>query len=754
MGPGRARHRGLPGPRATLRARRGRRPAIDRVIGVDVVPPRGDIGDVSFVRADIRNPVIAKVIAKEDVDTVVHMSVIATPGRAGGRGTMKELNVIGTMQLLAACQKAPDGRAPGREVDHDRLRREHAATRRCSPRTWSPSGCPRSGYAKDVVEIEGYVRGFARRRPDVDVTLLRAANVVGPHVDQPADRYFRLPVIPTVLGFDPRLQFLHEDDLLRGAAPRGDHRHPRHLQRRRRRPADAVARPYAASAAPSVSLPRFAVGRLGAALRSARIADFSPEQLAFLTYGRGVDTTRMRTQLGFEPTYTTAEAFADFVPARPVAHRPALACDRQPASLRPARRSAVADAEIIPIGTRGRPGRGTGQRRPSSAARNLAPAPGSRRQEAGRQEAARTKPRPTEGRAQHAAPSPGRADGSPSRPGDPAPTTDRRAAAPRPASPSATGWRLLQGAAARGLRRRLGAPAGRAAWPSCAAGSTGDYEVDEYGFDRELTERFFMAALRPIAEKWFRVEVRGIENIPAEGGALVVSNHSGTVPLDGLMTMLADPRRDRPVPAAARRRPGLPAAVRQLAGPQGRRHPGLQRGRRADAVAAASSSASGPRASRASASRSPSATSCSASAAAASCRPRCAPACRSSRSRSSAPRRSTRWSATCRRWPGCSACPTSRSRRSSRCSARSAWCRCRRSGCWSSASRSAPTRYDAGAADDPMLVFNVTDQVRETIQQTLYSLLMQRAVGLPLTARPGVGSGQQSAGRRRRACRR
>ena len=79
-------------------------PAIERVIGVDVVPPRGDIGDVSFVRADIRNPVIAKVLAKEDVDTVVHMSVIATPGSAGGRGTMKELNVIGSMQLLAACQ--------------------------------------------------------------------------------------------------------------------------------------------------------------------------------------------------------------------------------------------------------------------------------------------------------------------------------------------------------------------------------------------------------------------------------------------------------------------------------------------------------------------------------------------------------------------------------------------------------------------------------------------------------------------------
>jgi 1-acyl-sn-glycerol-3-phosphate acyltransferase len=68
---------------------------------------------------------------------------------------------------------------------------------------------------------------------------------------------------------------------------------------------------------------------------------------------------------------------------------------------------------------------------------------------------------------------------------------------------------------------------------------TGEYVVDEYGFDAELTQRFLLAALRPIAEKWFRIEVRGTENIPAEGGALVVSNHSGTVPVDGLMTMVS-----------------------------------------------------------------------------------------------------------------------------------------------------------------------------------------------------------------------
>jgi 1-acyl-sn-glycerol-3-phosphate acyltransferase len=64
---------------------------------------------------------------------------------------------------------------------------------------------------------------------------------------------------------------------------------------------------------------------------------------------------------------------------------------------------------------------------------------------------------------------------------------------------------------------------------------SGDFEVDEFGFDPQITE-ILSGAIEPLAEKWFRLEVRGIENIPAEGGALLVANHSGTVPIDGLIT--------------------------------------------------------------------------------------------------------------------------------------------------------------------------------------------------------------------------
>ncbi|MCF3103255.1 acyltransferase family protein [Streptomyces roseoverticillatus] len=68
---------------------------------------------------------------------------------------------------------------------------------------------------------------------------------------------------------------------------------------------------------------------------------------------------------------------------------------------------------------------------------------------------------------------------------------------------------------------------------------TGEYEVDEFGYDEELTDQVLMSALRPFYEKYFRVEVKGIENIPDKGAALVVANHSGTLPVDGLMLQVA-----------------------------------------------------------------------------------------------------------------------------------------------------------------------------------------------------------------------
>jgi 1-acyl-sn-glycerol-3-phosphate acyltransferase len=204
------------------------------------------------------------------------------------------------------------------------------------------------------------------------------------------------------------------------------------------------------------------------------------------------------------------------------------------------------DAEVIPLGTRGRPGRGAGNDKPSSATRNLAggarkdaPAPAKKPTpdktsvpeqaaagSAAHPEATRD-PDAVEAPAAEASETPAlpRAESVTERePKGGIPVGDWLAAFTQ-ASMEVFGdsWEPRLAEFLAFLRRRV----------------TGEYAVDEYGFDPEVTERFFLAAIRPIKEKWFRVEVRGVENIPTEGGALVVSNHSGTVPVDGLMTMVS-----------------------------------------------------------------------------------------------------------------------------------------------------------------------------------------------------------------------
>jgi UDP-glucose 4-epimerase len=298
--------------------------SVERVIGVDVVPPPGDLGRAEFVRADIRNPVIAKVIASAGVDTVVHMSVIATPQYAGGRTLMKEVNVIGTMQLLAACQKA---------VSVVKLVVKSSSTvYGASPKDpalfseeMEPKALPRSGFAKDSVEVEGYVRGFSRRRPDVAVSTLRFANCLGPHVQTPLSAYFELPIIPRVLGFDPRLQFVHEDDLLACLHRCTVEDYPGTYNVA----GDGVitlSQAARRTGKPTVPMPSSMLSAVGGWGRRARVVDFSPEQVSFLAYGRGIDTTRLRERVGYTPRWTTPATFEDFVRARGV-HGP-IAPDR------------------------------------------------------------------------------------------------------------------------------------------------------------------------------------------------------------------------------------------------------------------------------------------------------------------------------------------------------------------------------------------------------------------------------------------
>jgi 1-acyl-sn-glycerol-3-phosphate acyltransferase len=205
----------------------------------------------------------------------------------------------------------------------------------------------------------------------------------------------------------------------------------------------------------------------------------------------------------------------------------------------------MGDAEIIPIGTRGRPGRGSASGG-SKASRDLA---GPAKKAAARKAPAESpRPDPATGPADgHVDDLVGEALGA-----GPAEATEvetpvrdvvREAVTAQDRGPLAGipvgDWMAAFQHAGKELFGEQWEPQLARFLAFLRRRVSGDYVVDEYGFDKEITERFFMTALRPIAQKWFRIEVRGAENIPADGGALVVSNHSGTVPVDGLMTMVS-----------------------------------------------------------------------------------------------------------------------------------------------------------------------------------------------------------------------
>lgn len=303
---------------AQVAARLAAEPSIDRVLGVDTVPPPRELlrqlGRVEFVRADIRNPLISKVISGAGVDTVVHASLSANPIGSGGRSAMKEMNVIGTMQLLAACQRAPSVQ---RVVLKSTTAVYGASSRDPAlfDETMTPNDLPSGGYAKDAAEIEGYVRGFGRRRPDVSVTMLRFTNLIGPRIETVLTRYFSLPVVPTVLGYDARMQLLHEQDALDV------------LERASREDLPGVynvggagvlmlSQAIRRAGRLPLPVPDVAVGFVGRLFRTAGLADFSPEQLRFLNFGRVVDTTKLREEFGFTPRWGSVEAFDDYVAGR------------------------------------------------------------------------------------------------------------------------------------------------------------------------------------------------------------------------------------------------------------------------------------------------------------------------------------------------------------------------------------------------------------------------------------------------------
>ena len=282
---------------------------IEAIVGVDTRDPTRELERTEYVKVSNQHSLIARIVRAARIDTVIDTRLVVD-STTTGRRQAHENNVIGTMNVLAACS-GPS--SPVRKF----IFKSSAHVYGCEQddpafftEGMSRSHRPSTAIERDVVEAEASVVDFATKQPEVDVTVLRCANVLGPDVQTAFSRMFSLPLVPMVLGFDPRLQFVHEDDVVHALEHAAISRVPGVYNVA----ADGV---LALSEVigllgkrPAPLLPPWGTGLLAGPLRSLglRIPD---EMLNQLRFGRGIDNRRYKAS-GFEYGATSRETVTSY----------------------------------------------------------------------------------------------------------------------------------------------------------------------------------------------------------------------------------------------------------------------------------------------------------------------------------------------------------------------------------------------------------------------------------------------------------
>jgi UDP-glucose 4-epimerase len=187
--------------------------SVETIIGVSPEDPTCELERTEFVRVGTQHALLRRIVQAAGIDTVVDSRLVVDSLMASPRDA-HENNVIGTMNILAACG-GPD--SPVRKVVF-KSSAHYYGCERDDPAFFTEAmqrpHPPRTRLESDMVEAESAVRGFAERNRDVTVSILRFANGLGADLDTSHARLLRLPAVPCILGFDPRYQFVHEDDIV------------------------------------------------------------------------------------------------------------------------------------------------------------------------------------------------------------------------------------------------------------------------------------------------------------------------------------------------------------------------------------------------------------------------------------------------------------------------------------------------------------------------------------------------------------
>lgn len=296
---------------AELAARLESDPEVEQIIGVDREGPARELIRTDVIAADLRHQLIGKLIRELDVDTVVHAGLIEDP-RGRSRQQVHEHNVIGTMNLMAACggENSPVKRLVvkssdaiyGSEPDDPSFWTE-TMTRKSAARNYTTAS---------VDEFENYVREFSLRYPATTVTVLRFASVLGAKSPTPFARLFELPMIPTVLGFDPRLQFISEPDAV-DALHHAMHQNVSGIFNVSGDGIVILSQAISMLGKVNVPLIPFVAGQMFAGLASRfRLLDIPPALVPLLQCGRVMDNSAMHEKLGFNPKYSSIEVVSEY----------------------------------------------------------------------------------------------------------------------------------------------------------------------------------------------------------------------------------------------------------------------------------------------------------------------------------------------------------------------------------------------------------------------------------------------------------
>lgn len=290
-------------------------PRVDRIVALDIRPPRTAGKKTRTYEVDLTRPAVdarlSEVLVAEGATVLAHLAFLASPGHAPGY--IHELESVGTMHVLWAARQARIRKVVawsqtilyGAHPSNPNFLTERHPLR-------APTSEP---YFESKLEAETELERFARRYPEAVVTVLRTAPILGPTVRNVVTRYLAHRIVPTLMGFDPLVQFLHEVDAIAAFKLAIDRDVPGvfNVVGDGVLPLSTVVKLAGRVALP---VPHVLAGPMGRALWVAQLADAPPAFFSFLRYVSVADGRKARETMGFSPTYGTREAVLDFTSAQ------------------------------------------------------------------------------------------------------------------------------------------------------------------------------------------------------------------------------------------------------------------------------------------------------------------------------------------------------------------------------------------------------------------------------------------------------